>query len=398
MTWLFWISATVVAYAYIGYPVVIYLWSRVRFRPWTQEPVLPHLSIVMAVRNEGECVEKKIENLLGLDYPADHMEIIIVSDGSTDSTNAVLSRYASDRFHAILLPKSRGKAGALNVAIGRATGEIVVFVDARQRIDEQALRYLVSNFSDETVGCAGGKLVFAAQGAEKMARDGLGIYWAYEQGLRNCEARVDSFLGASGALYAARRELLGVIPDGMILDDMYFPLHVIREGYRSVLDMRATCWDVAEESFRKEFQRKKRTMVGNFQLLQHNLWLLTPRNRVMFQFVSHKGLRLLVPFCLLALLLSSWWLAAQPFYLAMGTVQTLFYAMAGLGLRVRTGSWGRVLSVPVAFCLMNAAALVGLVTFLTNRDPSRTVWNSPAAKKGDALERGVKETMYGGMR
>lgn len=373
MKWIFWISLLFIGYTYVGYPLWLYLRTLWQPRPWRQVEGFPSVSVVMAVRNEAERIEQKLHNLFELDYPSDRLEIIVISDGSQDSTPAILTRYPKDRLRVIHHPEHQGKAAALNAGIREARGEIVVFVDVRQQLDPLAVRYLVSNFADPGVGCVTGELALRKE-RQVSVQTGVQFYWRYEKQIRSFEARLDSTTGATGALYAVRRELLVSLPEGTILDDAYLPLHVVRQGFRSVFDDRARAWDSLPKSNREEFQRKVRTLTGNYQILELAPWLLRKENRIRAQFVSHKLLRLWMPLFLSLLFISSWLLAAEPFFLGLALLQSVFYICAALGLQFRAKPWQELLGFPAAFCLLNGAAIMAFFNFLLRREPPWQVW------------------------
>src|ERR1700676_690344 len=220
MKWAFWGAALLTAYTYVGY--VALLWLRARLFPW---PVLrsaqePRISIVMVVRNEEKVLESKLRNLLDLDYPPESCQIVIVSDGSTDGTEAILRQHLQNpRVHVVMNQLSRGKASGLNDAFELVHGDIVVFTDARQNIEARALRLLVENFADLEVGCASGELMLGDPTVGETGQ-GMGLYWRIEKYVRELESASGSVVGATGALYAVRRELLTAIPEGTILDDV----------------------------------------------------------------------------------------------------------------------------------------------------------------------------------
>jgi biofilm PGA synthesis N-glycosyltransferase PgaC len=382
----FWISAVFVTYTYLGYPLWLLLRSRWRPRPVSVRPDssnpadLPLVSIVIAVHNEAESLPQKMRNLSELDYPRDRYEIIVVSDGSTDSTDRIMAAQRNERLHFFVLPEHAGKAVALNRALAAAQGEIVVFTDARQAIDPGALRYLVAKFADPAVGCVSGELVLgdAIAGA---AGQGLGLYWRLEKKIREWEAASGSVIGASGALYAARKDLLEEIPAGCLLDDVYLPLHVARQGKRVLFEPRALAYDHVANP-QQEFRRKVRTLTGNYQLLQLAPWLLTERTSIRFRFVSHKLFRLWVPFALVGLIVTSA-LLKSTFYQAVFVLQLVFYGLSLLALgRLRLGLVTRLADISLAFVLMNSAAAVALVWFLAGKKEvwSRTSPTSAVAK------------------
>lgn len=370
MRWVFWGAAGLIAYTYVGYAC----WLRLR-RLWRSRPVrrgayTPSVSIAMVVRNEEQVLERKLQNLLALDYPP--CQIIVVSDGSTDRTEEILREHGRDaRLQLVLKQLSQGKASGLNDAMELAQGEIVVFTDARQKIEPAAVRLLVENFADPEVGCVSGELMLGDAGAGESSQ-GLGLYWRIEKQVRELEAASGSTVGATGALYAVRRELLTTVPQETILDDVYLPMQVVRQGKRTVFDARARAWDSPNLGVEKEFSRKVRTLSGNYQLVQLAPWLLSSRNPLRFEFVSHKLLRLVVPFGLAALLLASLVLSG-PFYRAVLGLQLLFYVLSALALSrmVKRGILARIADASGTFVLLNGAAIVALVNFVVGR---RAAW------------------------
>ncbi len=368
MRWLFWGSVLWIVYTYAGYAA--WLWGKARLwpRPIQRAAIEPAVSIVMVVRDEQETVGDKLRNLLALDYPREKLQIVVVSDGSTDRTWAILQEFAVDQ-RIMVLSKlvAQGKASGLNDALGAATGDIVVFVDARQRIEKGALRFLVENFADASVGCVSGELMLGDPDVGESGA-GMGLYWKIEKKMREWESASGSVMGATGALYAARRELVGRIPDGTILDDVFVPMRVVRQGRRVVWDTRARAWDRADLGTGREFSRKVRTLGGNYQLMRIEPWLLGSSNPAWFSFVSHKLMRLGVPLALIGLLVSSV-LIHGPLYRAALWLQVAFYGLSGLawmGLS-KAGPLGRVADAARTFVVLNAAALVALTLFVSGR-------------------------------
>ena len=371
MTWVFWAAAFLIAYTYVGY--VGWLWLRARLWPW---PVLrsqqePSVSVVMVVRNEERWLERKLRNLLELEYPPSLCQIVVVSDGSTDHTEAILRRHADDpRVQVLLNQLSRGKACGLNDAIAVAAGEVLVFTDARQQIESGAVRLLMENFADPAVGCVSGALMLGDLESGEAAK-GMGLYWRIEKKIRELESQSGSVVGATGAIYAVRRELLASVPEGTILDDVYIPMQVARQGKRVVFEPRARAWDTPDLGGKLEFARKVRTLSGNYQLVQLAPWLLKGENPLRFEFVSHKLLRLAIPFALGALLLASAVLRG-PLYRSALALQVVFYGLSLLaGLRLARGPVARMADAALTFVVLNSAAAVAFVNFVTGR---KAVW------------------------
>jgi cellulose synthase/poly-beta-1,6-N-acetylglucosamine synthase-like glycosyltransferase len=376
----FWLSLAGVLYTYVGYPLVMWLRARIWPRPWTVGPIAPDVSIVVAVHNGILMLPRQIEHLLGLDYPK-IKEIIIVSDGSSDGTAELLAQQNHPRIRAFILEEHRGKAAAVNLGAAQATAEVIVFVDIRPEIAPGAIQQLVSNFADEKVGCVCGMLTLRNDGHDAASGAVGGFYWRYEQWLRTCEALCDSPVGVYGGFYAIRRRLAVQQPDGMILDDMFQPLSIIRQGYRSVIDSNAHVYDTWPKSAGGEFHRKVRTLAGNFQLVQIAPWTLTPQNRVFFQLISHKIMRLVVPYLLIILLVSAIALSINSLaFMAFAAFQILGWLIALIGLRNRIPIIHRVAAPASALLVLNAAAVVGLYKFLFTRGPLWQIWG--AAKPG----------------
>jgi poly-beta-1,6-N-acetyl-D-glucosamine synthase len=294
----------------------------------------------------------------------------------------MLARRAGDpRFRVITLPQSRGKACGLNDAIRAAKGEVIVFTDARQEIEREALRLLMENFSDSAVGCASGELMLGDPHSGESGQ-GMGFYWRIEKQIREMESSSGSVVGATGAFYAARRELLASIPPDTILDDVLIPMEVAREGKRVVFDSRARAWDSPNLGSRREFSRKIRTLSGNYQLVQLAPWLLGSSNPLRFEFISHKLSRLIVPFAMLLALLSSG-LIPDPLYRIAFWAQVAVYGLslpAMLGIKV--GPLSRISDASSTLVVLNAAALAAFVNFITGR---KAVWMPIAASNASSV-------------
>jgi cellulose synthase/poly-beta-1,6-N-acetylglucosamine synthase-like glycosyltransferase len=332
---IFWLSFWVILYTYIGYPMILSVWRFLRRKRVKKGEILPSVSVIVAVCNEERAIERKLKNLFDLDYPSSHLEIIVSSDGSTDGTEAKVSRWKERHPNgpSLLLltaPAHVGKAAALNRAAAHARGEVLVFTDARQTLDRKAVATLVSNFADDQVGAVSGELILIdrPEGGGVM---GVGLYWRYEKWLRKMESDVDSTLGATGAIYAIRKSLYDPIPVETILDDVLIPMQAVFKGYRTIFEPKAIAYDFVVRRTENEFVRKVRTLSGNYQLLWEvdTLWSLR-KNRVFFQYFSHKAARLTVPFMLMLLLFSNLFLL-QGGYFVFFWLQVAWYGLALLG-------------------------------------------------------------------
>jgi poly-beta-1,6-N-acetyl-D-glucosamine synthase len=369
----FWSAASLTLFTYVGYPVWIKMRSRMWPNLWRQAPMMPSVSVILVVHNCADLLRRKIDQLLSLDYPRDLIEFIVVSDGSMDGTNRILMGYPLVR--SIILPERRGKAAALNTGMQIATGEILLFQDVRPRLETSSLQFLLSNFADPKVGCVTGEVVLCDDNHDMVTKRVGSLYWRYEQWIRTCESKIDSPVGVYGGFYAVRRELASMLPEATVLDDMLQPLSIIRQGYRSVLDRRARVYDVWPKSAQGEFNRKVRTLAGNFQLLQLAPWLLSRENRLRFELISHKLLRLVVPAMLVVLLSAGMLLAMRSrIYEVAVMAQLLLYALAAVGGVRGVPVVTRVASVARAFCMLNVAVVVGLYRFLFTRGPLWKIW------------------------
>jgi poly-beta-1,6-N-acetyl-D-glucosamine synthase len=320
----FWTSLVFTAYVYVGYPVLLVAWRKLFPWPVRKRYQEPSVSIVIAMHNESHHVHTRLRNCLALDYPADRLQVIVSLDAPTDGTDELVQNYA-DRVDIVCSPVRRGKAAALNAGIARATGQIILFGDARQRFETATVREMVANFADDSVGAVSGELlILDGQGRESA-------YWRYEKMIRALESEIHSLPGATGAIYAIRRELFQPLPSKIVLDDVAIPMRIVLQGKRSIFDAAAVAYDTASENPEQEFKRKQRTLGGNYQLIFEMPELLLPwRNPISIQFCSHKIGRLLVPYCLVACFVSNLFLHNR-FYLTVLACQTLWYGAACAG-------------------------------------------------------------------
>jgi cellulose synthase/poly-beta-1,6-N-acetylglucosamine synthase-like glycosyltransferase len=362
----FWICAALVVYTYVGYPLLMAVLARLWGRPPRRCPVYrPSVSIVLAAHNEECSIGRRLEELVGLiDSAGLDGEVVVACDGSTDATAAVARANFSGLVRVLELPERVGKAAALSEACAAAGNEILVFADVRQSWAPDALPLLLENFADPAIGAVSGDLVVES-GPGVMA--GVGLYWRFEKWLRGTESQFHSMVGATGAISAVRRELFRPIPQGTLLDDVYWPLQVAMQGYRVVHDRRAHAYDRLPERTGDEFRRKVRTLTGNYQLLRLMPTALLPwRNPVWFQLVSHKLLRLAVPWALLAVLTLSALLPGAG-YRALFWAQAAGYLAGLAGMWHTVGARLRPLSAAASFLVLNAAAWLAFWVWISGR-------------------------------
>jgi cellulose synthase/poly-beta-1,6-N-acetylglucosamine synthase-like glycosyltransferase len=361
----FWFLVAGAAYTYVGYPLLLGLLAWLRPRPVRRGPDGPRTcSVVLCVHNEEAHIVRRLTELTGLLAASDVAgEVIVVSDGSTDATAALARAHADSTVRVLELPDNVGKAAALSAGCALATGQILVFADARQHWAPDALARLLENFADPEVGAAAGALELESAPGSLA---GVSLYWHFEKWLRHQKSRVWSMVGATGAISAVRRELFQPIPPGTVLDDVYWPLRVALQG-RRVLDPRARAYDRLPERVRDEFRRKVRTLSGNFQLLARLPQALLPwRCPIWFAVLSHKALRLAAPWALLAILALSIALPGS-LYRGLFWAQVCGYAIGMAGVLCPELARWRPLAVAASFVVLNAAAWLAFWVWLSGR-------------------------------
>lgn len=364
MEMIFWVAALAIIYAYFGYPALLILMDKFAARPVSpgDETFLPSVTVLVPAYNEEPVIGTKLDNLLELDYPRDRVQLVVVSDGSTDGTNSILEVVAArdNRLATVLLPERRGKANALNEGLGRATGDIVVFSDSSIMLDGQALRAIVRPFADPEVGCVSGEDHIPEGGGE-------GLYGRYELFLRNRESAVGSIVGASGSFYAERRELCKPFVDGLA-PDFLSVLNTVEQGYRAVTEPAAFGFMSAVKHPGDEFRRKVRTLLRGITTLWVKRGLLNPLRHARFAWAlfSHKVMRWLVPLFMLVALLASLALMKEPLYALLVGFQMIFYGFASLAW-LRVGGVERQVygKVPLYFVAANLAVGVAWIKFLS---------------------------------
>ena len=361
-------------YIYLGYPALIGLAARLSSgRRVASDPagVTPLVSVLLPVSGGAAALARKIESLLAQDHPACRMEILIYCDGCSDDSEAVARAaaagpQAAGRIRVFSEPDRRGKPAAINRLAGDARGDLLLLTDVRQPLSVNAARALAATLADPSVGCATGRLVLEG-------RAGSGAYWRYESWIRTQESRFRGVVGMTGAIAMMRRADFLPLPEALILDDVWIPMRLALAGKRVVLVSEAEAYDAAFDDER-EFRRKVRTLAGNYQLFGLLPSLLVPfRNPIWWETFSHKVLRLCAPWLLAALLATSSSVAwstrgtgGTPIQVLI-VAQLAFYLAAALG-----GRTGRVAGLARTFVVLNAAAVVGLWRYLSQRQ--RVTW------------------------
>lgn len=378
MKLLFWLSLFVVFYTYIGYGLVLFVLVRLRRAAYGRRtaPVVPEggyptLALVVAAYNEAGCMEAKVRNTLALDYPADRLSLLFVTDGSTDGTPDVIRRYPN--IGLLHTPERRGKIHAIHRAMHEVTAEVVVFTDANTYLNPEALLLLARHYQGPTVGAVSGeKRVAISERSDATA--GEGMYWRYESTLKKWDSELYSVVGAAGELFSVRRALYREVPPDTILDDFMISMQIAERGYRIVYEPEAYARELSSENVAEELKRKVRIAAGGIQSIVRLPGLLNPlRHPVLaFQYIGHRVLRWTVaPFLLLLAFLANLVLAisgpAFP-YAGLLAGQLLFYGMALGGWFLETSQIkSKALFVPYYFCMMNYAVVRGIGRYLGGR-------------------------------
>jgi biofilm PGA synthesis N-glycosyltransferase PgaC len=370
--WIFWISAIICVYVYFGYPALLLVLSRLRPRPVRAADVTPRVSFVIAAYNEERNIGEKLRNTLALDYPASALEVLVVSNGSTDRTTEIVGTFPDPRVRLIDLPEP-GKARALNAGAAAATGEILVFTDADFFLDDHTLRLLASKFADPAVGgvCGARNTSRRRDGDSTSEGDGLYARWDRWQKIR--ESEIGSVFAADGLLYAIRRTLYVPIADPHQADDMAISMRVPLQGFRLLFDPAATAYETAAVQAHEEFRRKIRVTNHSVSALLKLGSPLFTSGFYSVELLSHKLLRHFVGFFLLALLAASLVLAPHGLiYVLALAAQLALYTLAFAGFLLRKHSAGRrkIVTVPYFFCFVNAAACAGILSMLRKEEVS----------------------------
>ena len=358
----FWLSAAALAYIYAGYPLLVWALGRTNSRPVTRAPFYGSISVILVAYNEAGRISAKLANLLASTTAPQIREILIGSDGSSDATFAVAESYPDNRVRAFSFAERRGKPGVINDLVARAHGDILLFVDVRQDLAPDAITRMIENFADPTIGVVSGELVFRNDGDSGTAAEGVGFYWKYEKLIRMAEGQFRSVPGATGALYALRRELFRPIPAKTILDDVVIPMQAVERGYRCLLERGAEAYDRPSVTSSKESVRKRRTIAGCAQLIvSQPRWLLPWRNPIWWEYCSHKLLRLASPLFLAVVGAANLWLLDRPLYSVMLALQIAMYASAAVGwLYQRIGQRSKLFGPSLMFVSLNATTVAAL--------------------------------------
>ena len=393
---IFWLCMLLIGYVYVGYPVILAVLARLLGKPEEYPEITPQVSILIAAYNEQDVIASKLENTLALDYPEECMQIVVAADGSDDRTSEIVETFVDRGVELSYDARRRGKMVAINRAVPRLKHEIVVFSDANNFYAKDALRELVKPFSNPKVGAVtGSKLILDEDDAHAKAD---GLYWRYESAIKKHETRLGSCTAVTGEILAIRRNLYQPPPDRVINDDFFIGLSVLRRGYRLVYASRARSYERSSLTEKDEAVRRSRIVAGRYQAMLMSGSLLPWHNPLLvWQIVSHKFMRPLVPLLMIVALLVNvaaclwqlppmplgWLYLAQPFNFLFLAAQLSIYALAFFGASLKDSGWvGKLLYVPTFLVNSNIASILGLYSFFTGKQTS--LWRR-ARRRGESV-------------
>ena len=344
-TTLFWLCLAIVVYTYVGYGLILYLLVFIKRLAIKAKPLaditddcLPEVTLMVCAYNEEDIISEKMSNTHSLDYPADRLHLVWVTDGSTDNTNSILSTYPDVKI--VFSPERRGKSAALKHGIKEVSTEIVMMTDANTMLNPEAIREIVRLMQDPKVGCVSGEKKVMAKSDSDEAAQGEGLYWKYESTLKRLDSELYSAMGAAGELCVIRRQLMTDIPDDTLLDDFVISMEIVRMGYKIAYTSKAFAMEYGSADLHEESKRKRRIAAGGLQSSWRLRSLMNPLRHpvVAFQFVSHRVLRwTITPVCLFALIPLNTILVLSSegiIYTIIWILQILFYASALAGMRI----------------------------------------------------------------
>ncbi|MEW6403157.1 MAG: glycosyltransferase family 2 protein, partial [Chloroflexota bacterium] len=289
VAFLFWFSVTLIVYTYFGYPILVTLFAKTRRSALLQRGSPPSITLLIAAYNEEAVIEGKLRNSLALEYPRDKLQILVVSDGSSDRTPEIVGRFSADGVELMHSPERRGKMAAINRAMPHARGDVIVFSDANNYYQPDTLIHLTTPFSDEKIGAVSGSKVIDRGDGNLGASEGL--YWKYESFIKKQESRLGSCTSVAGEIFALRKNLYAPPPNNIINDDFYIGMQAIRQGYRLVYVPEAKSSERVSASAKDEIIRRTRINAGRYQVISLASQVLPKSPLLVWQIASHKFMR-----------------------------------------------------------------------------------------------------------
>lgn len=382
---IYWMAIIIICYVYLGYPLILKLLSKHYQKPIQKKEITPEVTLLVCAYNEEEIIRDKIENSFELDYPSEKLNIVIASDGSTDRTNDIVRQYENERLILKEYPERRGKMAVINETVPKLESEIIIFSDANTMYQKDAVKKLVRNFNDPSVGAVSADVILHNE--ETTFGKSESLYYLYERWVQKKESEFGSIIGADGGLYAIRRDLFVPPSPNIILDDFVISMNIASNGYRLVYDEEVIGHEKSTTSYKTEFLRKSRVIAGAIQsVMQKEGVPSIKQKQLFFCYVSHKFLRWMVPLILILLFLTNLRLlilSGELIYFMTLFAQTLFYMLAVSAPFLLKKIRIQLTLIPFYFCLVNGAALYGIFKGLFNKQSVK--WETFSRKHGGVV-------------
>ena len=372
---MFWSSLGFIFYAYLGYPLVLKILSYFISVPVQKAAFIPLVTLIISVYNEEKVIAEKIREFADLDYPKDRLEIMVVSDSSTDRTVEIAKEYACQGVKTLRVEGRLGKTSCLNKAVPEAKGEIIVFSDANSIYDRGAVREIVANFADRSVGCVTGYTKYFSKESNMMV-ESVGLYAHLEKKTKELESKLGSCVGADGAIFAIRKELYRPL-NVTDINDFVIPLQIVAQSYRTILEAGAYCYEETAKDSQDEFHRQVRITNRTLRAIFNNKALFNVFRYKLFSFylISHKLLKFMVPLFMVVMILGNLILAWRSLLFKVFLIlQAIFYGSAMLKMEEESGPLLKLISACRTFVIVNAAILKGWITYWRGED--FTTWKS----------------------
>lgn len=366
-------------YVYLGYPLLLLLIRSVYTKKHRiDESLIPSVTLIVSCYNEKDVIADKIKNCLAIDYPKQHLDIIFISDGSTDGTDELVKELSTEQIKLIRQEGRLGKTSGLNLGVAEATSDIIIFSDANAMYQKDAIKKLVRHFADENVGLVVGAAIYT-DGNENSAAQSENSYWEYELNIKRWESDIHSVVGGDGAIYAIRKSLYDPL-DAKDINDFVNPLEIIAKGYRGIFDREAICLEETAGDFNKEARRKERIVNRSFRGLMKVKRVMNPFKTGFFalEVVSHKLLRWLIPFFLIGIAITSTMLALQGViaFQILYALEMIFLWLAIMGyLKHQQTDLSKLFFLPYYFLMVNFYSMVGVIKALSGN--IQVTWSSP---------------------
>jgi cellulose synthase/poly-beta-1,6-N-acetylglucosamine synthase-like glycosyltransferase len=376
----FWLAALLLFYVYAGYPLLLGMIAVFVRRRRPEPGYCPHISVLIAAYNEEAAIERKIRQTLALEYPAEKLEVIVLSDCSTDRTDEIVKAFPDPRVRLVRVNERRGKTHAQNEGIRHASGEVIIFSDATAIYHATALLFLACSYQDGRVGAVSGRYQYFDPGDQSPTGLGSVAFWNYENMIKKLQSRIRTITGCCGCIYSVRKAAYTELADDVI-SDLVQPLQAIKKGYRVVFEDRALAYEETTQSTAEEFSMRVRVVTRAIRGLLSVSDLLKPWKFgwAAFQLWSHKVLRWMVPLFLIAVLAANLLLLDSPMYRVALAAQLFLYAAAIVNMLVPLHHKWKPLGIPLFFCTLNAAALVGMIEICRGR--KYVTWQTVRARR-----------------